>query len=252
MSEYKPASSQPYANPGWRRWEMNTVEQAPAATVDGAGNEPLALPHDVMAQLEELGRSIRLKAERAGHDAGYAAGHAEGYAAGKAEGLAAGIKEGRDQGFQAGHAEGGDLSKKEAEQLRTLVSACAKSLTTIESDVGQALINLAISIAQQVVRSTLEANPEKILGTVRDILYMENGQDRALQLRVHPEDLQLIREHLADEPSSAKWRLIADETILRGGCTAETILGNIDATLQTRWQRVTSALGLPRAWEDTP
>jgi flagellar assembly protein FliH len=87
---------------------------------------------------------------------------------------------------------------------------------------------------------------------VPDIHYIENGQARSLQLRVHPEDLQLIREHLADEPSSAKWRLIADETILRCGCTAETILGNIDATLQTRWQRVTSALGLPRAWEDIP
>lgn len=252
MSEHKLASSQPYANLGWRRWKMNTVEQAPAPATEHVSNEPIALPDDVVVQLEELGRSIRVKAQLAGHDAGYAAGHAEGYAAGKAEGLEAGTKEGYDQGFQAGHEEGRGLSKNEAEQLSALASACAQSLSTVESDVGQALINLAINIAQQVVRSTLQVHPEKILDTVRDILYMENGKDSALQLRVHPDDLQLIREHLADDPSSTKWRLIADETILRGGCTAETILGNIDATLQTRWQRVTSALGLPLAWENTP
>ena len=38
-------------------------------------------------------------------------------------------------------------------------------------------------------------------------------------------------------------RLLADASIERGGCLAETVLGNIDATLQTRWERVTSALG---------
>ena len=91
-------------------------------------------------QLEELGRSIRVKAQLAGHDAGYAAGHAEGYAAGKAEGLEAGTKEGYDLGFQAGHEEGRDLSKNETEQLSALASACAQSLSTVESDVGQALM----------------------------------------------------------------------------------------------------------------
>lgn len=252
MSEHKPASSQPYANLGWRRWEMDTVAQPPAPAAEQTGNAPAALPNDVVAQLEELGRSIRVKAQRAGHDAGYAAGHAEGYAAGLAQGLDTGTKQGRDQGFQAGHAQGLDFSKQEAQQLGNLASACAQSLSTIENDVGQALIGLAINIAQQVVRSTLQANPEKILDTVRDILYMESGKDGTLQLRVHPDDLQLIREHLADEPGAAKWRLIADETILRGGCTAETLLGNIDATLQTRWKRVTSALGLPGAWEIAP
>lgn len=250
MSERKPAHSAPYANLGWRRWQMNAVEQMPERSAAHAGGEAVALPNDVVDQLEELGRNIRAKAERAGHDAGYAAGHTEGYAAGKAEGLDAGTKEGLAQGFQAGHAQGGDLCRQEAERLSSLASACAQSLTSIENDVGQALINLAVSIAQQVVRDTLETHPEKILGIVRDILYLENGQEHALQLRMHPDDLPLIREHLAGEPSSAKWRLIADENILRGGCTAETILGNIDATLQTRWQRVTSALGVARAWEN--
>ncbi|NLC37416.1 MAG: flagellar assembly protein FliH, partial [Alcaligenaceae bacterium] len=64
-----------------------------------------------------------------------------------------------------------------------------------------------------------------------------------LKLRVNPADLDLVDEYLQQSGSVTHWRLQADMSIDRGGCVAETALGNIDATLQTRWQRVVSTLG---------
>lgn len=250
MSDRPAFDPQPYASTSWRRWEMSDFEAQRAREADAARKS--TLPDDVVTQLEQLGRDIRTKAQQEGHKAGYAAGHKEGLAAGKAEGEAAGHEEGRKAGFQAGHEEGWELARKEAEQLNTLAQSCADSIMSIEGEVGQALINLAVNIAQQVIRSTLDVHPEKILDTVRDILHMESGSESMLRLRVHPDDLQLVREHLAEDPVAGKWRLVADETIARGGCLAETALGNIDATLQTRWQRITSTLGLPRAWDSQP
>ncbi|HWK59890.1 MAG TPA: flagellar assembly protein FliH [Eoetvoesiella sp.] len=250
MSDRHAYDPQPYAGTGWRRWEMSDFEAQRAREAEAARKN--TLPDDVITQLEQLGREIRAKAQEEGHKAGYAAGHKEGLAAGKAAGDAMGREEGRKAGFQAGHEEGWDLARKEAEQLNTLARSCAESILSMENEVGQALINLAINIAGQVIRSTLDAHPEKILDTVRDILHMESNSESLLRLRVHPDDLQLVREHLAEDPIAGKWRLVADETLARGGCIAETALGNIDATLQTRWQRITSTLGLPRAWDSQP
>jgi flagellar assembly protein FliH len=40
-----------------------------------------------------------------------------------------------------------------------------------------------------------------------------------------------------------RYRLLADARITPGGCIAETALGSIDATIETRWERVIAAVG---------
>src|SRR5690606_13340423 len=82
-----------------------------------------------------------------------------------------------------------------------------------------------------------------ILDLVRDITHLDTSKEAILKLRVHPDDLDLVDQYLQHDIGVSHWRLLADASIERGGCLAETVLGNIDATLQTRWERVTSALG---------
>ena len=57
--------------------------------------------------------------------------------------------------------------------------------------------------------------------------------------------MKLVRQYLDKEPGVGLWRLLPDPEITPGGCIAETALGDIDATLETRWKRVTAALGYP-------
>jgi flagellar assembly protein FliH len=186
---------------------------------------------------------LRDAARQAGHTEGYAAGHAEGRSAGEQEGRAAGHREGYDAGFAAGHAEGREQARQEAARLQELAQASAASLLEMEEVMGQALIALSIQIAERVLHGTLDSQPEKMLDVVRDIIRLEGEKEAALTLRVHPADEALVRQYLESEPAATHWRLRADETIARGGCIAETVLGSIDATLQTRWERVTAALG---------
>jgi len=220
----------------WKRWEMKAFETP----------EPLrpaaAPPPDPAKQRAELQR-LRDAAQQTGRAEGYAAGHAEGRSVGEQEGRAAGHQQGYEAGFEAGHAEGRELARQEAARLQELAQASAASLLEMEEEMGQALIALSIQIAERVLRSTLDSQPEKILDVVRDIIRLEADKEAALTLRVHPADEELLRQYLASEPTVTHWRLRADETIARGGCIAETVLGSIDATLQTRWERVTAALG---------
>lgn len=220
----------------WRRWEMASFD-APSPDKTGAGLPPA--PDILRREIQRL----RDAAREGGHAEGYAAGREQGLREGREEGLAAGRRDGYDAGMAAGLAAGREQAQQEAAQLRALAEACAGSIASFEAEMGQALIGLSISIAEQVLRSALDAHPEKILDLLRDVLQVDSGDDATLTLRMHPADLELARNYLREEAGARRYRLLPDTAIERGGCIAETALGSIDATLQTRWQRVTSALG---------
>ena len=42
--------------------------------------------------------------------------------------------------------------------------------------------------------------------------------------------------------------VVEDASLLRGGCRIETSAGEIDATLQTRWQKLSAALAQDHEW----
>lgn len=221
---------------------MASFDAPPAA----APVKTSAAPTQVLPDPEMLRKEVKRlhdAAQASGHAEGYAAGHAQGLEAGTDEGYKAGHSQGYEAGFSAGHVSGRERAQQETTQLQALAQDCAASIASIEAEMGQALISLAITIAEQVLRSTLEAQPEKILDIVRDITHVDTGRETMLTLRVNPADLALVQEYLDGDPGSGKWRLTPDASIERGGCIAQTALGGIDATLQTRWQRVTSSLG---------
>lgn len=250
MSDPSRQAQRAYENQAWRRWEMDSVE--PIENIEPEVDVPVQLSAQAQDNLARLAHLAR--------DEGHAKGYAEGLELGRQQGL----QEGRSQGLQSGHAEGFEAGMKEAlaqgaanndaeaSRLAGLLDTCSQALHDIEAETGQALIRLAISISQQIIRSTLNAEPEKILDTVRDILQLEAGHDGLLRLRVHPDDLSLVQPYLADDPAARHWRIQADSTVERGGCIAETALGSIDATLQTRWQRVVASLGHNMPWTATP
>lgn len=228
----------------WRRWEMESFDQEPVDASPDVANEPIAEsalpdPAEVLAEIERLREAARAR----GHAEGFAAGHAQGREAGYTEGREQGFNEGRDAGYAEGRAEGLQSARDEADKLRQLAEACAHSIENIEAEAGDALVSLALSVAQQVLRSTLETEPERILDLIRDVVQVDGSQQGLLKLRLNPADVDLVDQYLQQDATIAQWRLQADPTIERGGCIVDTALGNIDATLQTRWQRVVSTLG---------
>ncbi len=223
----------------WKRWEMSSFDAPAAPAKPVVAQKPVPKIADIHAEVQRL----RDAAQLSGHAEGYATGHAQGLAAGKEEGHKTGHEEGYAAGFEAGLASGRERGQHEIAQLHELANASAAALTAVDEEMGQALISLSIRIAEQVLRSTLDAQPEKILDLVRDITHLDTSKEAILKLRVHPDDLNLVDQYLQHDIGVSHWRLLADASIERGGCLAETVLGNIDATLQTRWERVTSALG---------
>ncbi len=235
----------------WQRWEMESLD---------ALKQPLgrrASDRDPRHQAELARRRVQALAEareeglaqgRAdGFEQGHREGHAQGHALGLAEGHAKGLEQGRAEGHAQGHAqgleEGAALAREQAARLDGLAGACATALDRIEQEVGQSVIQLAIRIAEQVLRTHIRDYPNHILDLVREVMQARPEQGAALRLRLHPDDLELVRAFLQQTPDPARYRLSADASITRGGCIAETALGSVDATLETRWRRIIAALG---------
>lgn len=228
----------------WRRWQMLSFDEPPPVEVEPEPEpDPGPDPEVVMAQL-------RAQASAEGHAAGHAQGHAEGVAAGHAEGYEAGLAAGREAGYAEGLAQAREQGAEEARRLHALVQACAESVGSLEEKMGQSLLTLALDIAQQVVRTTLAEQPDTVASAVREVLHINPTAGGQMRLWANPADIELIRLHLADELKEGHWRVLADESIARGGCRAETPFGDIDATLQTRWRRVAASLGRNVHWED--
>lgn len=210
----------------WQRWEMASVNHpeadfAPPVAATAPVFELLAPV--LLIDEAELAR-LRLEAQQTGEiegrQQGFAQGHSEGYAAGLA------------------------LVQEQAQALRTLMLALPAALRAAEREVADDLLALALDIARQVVhQQALPTEPQPILTLVRELLHMEPALNGSPRLLLHADDAALVQQHLADELQAAGWRIRTDLSITRGGCRVHAASGALDATLETRWERVAAAFG---------
>lgn len=243
----KDDSPSPYAEPQWQRWNMAPFDFAPD---DPNAPEPTQEEVDaaaLLAEIEEL-KQLALKQAKAegyaaGHQQGLEAGKEEGLKSGYEEGLAAGLKKGEDEGYKSSYEKGSKQSAAEAARLAELTTRSGKALHSLHEDMGQALLALAVDIAQHVLQTELKQYPEQLLPLVKEVLQEVDSSDQTVTLLLNPDDLPLVEQHLADDLAHNTWRLKADPTISAGGVEVQSSLGHVDATLETRWRRVLARLG---------
>ncbi|WP_238551941.1 flagellar assembly protein FliH [Herminiimonas sp. CN] len=209
----------------WQRWEMASFnEPEPEFAPPPPAAEPVLEPLEPVLLIDEaeLAR-LRLEARQAGE----AEGRREGFVAGHSEGYAAGLT----------------MAQEQAQALRTLMLALPAALRAAEREVADDVLTLALDIARQVVRQALPVEPQPILALVRELLHAEPALNGTPRLLLHADDAALVRQHLADDLQAAGWRIRTDLSITRGGCRVHAASGALDATLETRLERVAAALG---------
>ncbi|MGJ7520476.1 flagellar assembly protein FliH [Variovorax sp. LT1P1] len=218
----------------WERWEMGSVGGDPSrttaagrmaaarATLPPAPPPPTVPAGVAQTELRRLRNEAEAEGKATGHAEGWAAGHAEGHIAGLATGLAA--------------------ATAHAEQLRALSTSLPAALRGAESAITDVLLTLALDIARQVVHRTLRAEPEWLLPLVQDLIHAEPTLQGEPRLLLNPADVALVKDSLGNELQQAGWQVRPDDSIQRGGCRVQSPIGEIDATLETRWKSVTAAL----------
>ncbi len=158
----------------------------------------------------------------------------------------------RQEGYQAGKAEGyahgQQKAAQEAQRLHALTGAFAAEVNQADALIAQQVLELSLDLARAILKTALAVQPELVLPIVREaVRYLPSLQQPAL-LYLHPDDAALVAEKMGVELDKTGWQIAHDPQLERGGCRVETASNQIDATLPTRWQRLTAALGKESGW----
>lgn len=159
-----------------------------------------------------------------------------------AEEIEAMFEQTRSEGYRVGQEEGLADAREEAARLTRVVTAMDESLDRLSTEVADEIVALAIALAERMVGDTIATRPETVAATVRTALQHAPPQGK-IRIHLHPQDVQLVREHLGDQLEAGHHHLIEDDTVTRGGCHLKTANSDIDATLETRWRRVLESIG---------
>lgn len=166
--------------------------------------------------------------------------HQEGYAAG------------RQQGYDEGYRQGIGEASAKANQIQSILSNFNLELEQLDQEIARDILDLALTIAKQVLHQALDANPEMLLSIIRESLSQLPPFNQHAHLMLNPLDAPLVREQMGDQLEHTGWKILEDPRIERGGCKIETTTNQVDASLSNRWQRVVSAIAGTNSWLNTP
>jgi flagellar assembly protein FliH len=158
-------------------------------------------------------------------------------------------EEGRQAALAAAEA---SLKKHVATQLQRVLPALESAGDLLlqangkwQQEWNRRLVELATAIASRVIRREVRSDVNITLTWVREALELGMASP-TLELRLHPDDHQLLAERAeqltARLAKAGTVRVIADDTIPRGGCRVHSDFGVIDQTVEAQLQRIAMEL----------
>ena len=166
-----------------------------------------------------------------------------------------GFEQGKKEGFNYGHKEALEEGRQQLQEniksMEQIFHALETPFKHLDEQVEQELVALSIAIVKQLVRREIKADPNQILGVVREAIGILPVSSRNVRLVLHPDDAELVREVYAATETELGWTIIEDPILARGGCRVLTESSQIDATLESRLASlIAPLLGGERANED--
>ena len=197
----------------YQRWELHTFEQPTGqAPAHAHARGPASVAEDEAAKIRNV--------------------HQLAYESGRADALR----------------EAAAKSSVEAQQLATLLDDVRRQSADLNLQLADGILGVALAVAQQMVRQSLAANAEGISAVVQDALARVLQPAAQATITLNPADAALVQTQLGETLTAGGWRVVEDHTITRGGCKLHTLASELDATVETRWRRITASLGQDTPW----
>jgi flagellar assembly protein FliH len=164
----------------------------------------------------------------------------EGFAEGYAQGHAAAAAEARQRLADYIDGEGAEA----AQRLNSLLDAAEQGVQQVQQRMADAVLQIACTLARQVLRTEIETRPEALVPVVQEALDMLATDARPATVRIHPDTLHGLRGALESAAAGRPVQWVADAAVGVAGCRVESAGASVDGTLQTRWLRAVSRLGV--------
>jgi flagellar assembly protein FliH len=157
------------------------------------------------------------------------------------------FERGREQGALEAHRAAQQVRAGHLQRIGGVIENLQAALDELASRGADALLDLSLEVARQVLRRELTLGREAVLPAVREAIALIADHTAHPRVHLSPQDYELVSAELEVDASHRGCRFVSDPSVPPGGCRIETSQGEIDATLETRWRRVIAALGVDDA-----
>jgi flagellar assembly protein FliH len=150
----------------------------------------------------------------------------------------------REEGYQEGLKQAAQENEQLKQRLTSLINFFESPLQALNEEVEQQLSLLAVTLAQQLVRREIRAEPGEIIGVIRESVQLLPANSRKIRISLHPEDADLLRKvlQLDENEEELSWKIREDPMITRGGCEIVSDKSVINATLENRLQSLAASV----------
>lgn len=173
-----------------------------------------------------------------GYHEGYETGLTQGVEQGKAQGLAEGRRTGEEQGRREALAHFEGLAAPIDELRRNLEAL----LTDYERALRKEVIDLVAKVSQQVIRTELTLQPERLLSLVDEALAtLPRAPKTPIEVFLNREDLERLAK--LDAARIKRWSLIPDASLQPGECRIRAGSREVDAGCRRRLEACMEQVG---------
>ena len=160
-------------------------------------------------------------------------------------------KEAYEKGFAQGEKDGQELGLKRFESVLQSFQKILEEVQSYQKEYDRKhegeMVRFLLTLARRVLRQEFPHAEETVVETLREAI-QQVAERKKFQIHLHPKDYEFLKIHperlpfpLNEEnPEGAK--LVADPSLLRGGCLIETPFGDIDATLESQLDQITAGI----------
>lgn len=138
-------------------------------------------------------------------------------------------------------AEGRSELEKQLAAARAAVDAIHAARVQWLAHWHGAALGVATAIAERIIRREVERAPDVTLALVKEALELAAGSAQ-VQLVMHPDDLAAlcgqVERLTAELARLGDAKIVADDSITRGGCRVDTRFGAIDQQIETQLARI--------------
>lgn len=159
-----------------------------------------------------------------------------------------GFQIGKDEGYKAGYDAGMKAAQAVARRLEEVAKALDKERLSQDEVVANELLELALAVAKQMLRTTLQVKRGMVLEIIREALSALPNLNGHLRIMVHPDDVAPMQEFMTSEHAHLSFRVAADSRIAQGGFRIESSHSEVDGQLPVRWREIVECLGSDDSW----
>ncbi len=152
----------------------------------------------------------------------------------------------REAAAKEGYQEGLTRAQEDIQELKNSLLRFASAKQEVFDRIAPEILSISMEIAKKIIKKELTQSPELLLDSVKSILSTLSKDETKIMIKANPNQVDMLREEVPQAAMrlglEAKIVVIADESVIEGGCVITTTNGVVDATIDTQIAIISEAL----------